>query len=176
MDYQLDIAEPNARWERGYGEDEVWGQMIISETASEAEVLTAAPVPAWRLDEAGHVSFVRPAPGLVVIERRVRRPSSCGWPRRRPALRGSTTRVLVTRGHLQTDDYQLTERCRRWIAGIRRGSSHPVTAGARSCRGSSHERDQHRIRRPRPASAGQLAGTPYRGGHSSTWKMSCRRR
>jgi hypothetical protein len=27
--------------------------------------------------------------------------------------------VLITRGHLQTDDYQLTERCRRWLTGLK---------------------------------------------------------
>ena len=29
VDYELDIEEINSRWERGYGEDEVWGQVII---------------------------------------------------------------------------------------------------------------------------------------------------
>ncbi|ETZ98482.1 putative acetyl-CoA carboxylase [Mycobacterium kansasii 824] len=32
---------------------------------------------------------------------------------------GAQLGVLVTRGHLQTDDYQLTERCRRWVQGIK---------------------------------------------------------
>jgi hypothetical protein len=27
--------------------------------------------------------------------------------------------VLVTRGHLQTNDYQLTERCKRWVKGLK---------------------------------------------------------
>ena len=30
VEYELDIEEINSRWERGYGEDEVWGQLIIS--------------------------------------------------------------------------------------------------------------------------------------------------
>lgn len=132
VDYHLDIAELNARWERGYGEDEVWGQMIISETASEAEVLTAAPrTGVWRLDEAGHVSFVRPAQDWSSLNdeseaffMRVAAPGDL-------RCEGAQLGVLVTRGHLQTDDYQLTERCRRWIAGIKkRFVSTPVTAGA----------------------------------------------
>jgi len=32
---------------------------------------------------------------------------------------GAQLGVLVTRGHLQTNDYQLTERCRRWVKGIK---------------------------------------------------------
>jgi hypothetical protein len=38
--------------------------------------------------------------------------------------------VLVTRGHLQTDDYQLTERCRRWVDGIKaQFASTPLAPG-----------------------------------------------
>jgi hypothetical protein len=33
--------------------------------------------------------------------------------------KGAELGVLVTRGHLQTKDYRLTERCRRWVAGIK---------------------------------------------------------
>jgi hypothetical protein len=33
--------------------------------------------------------------------------------------KGADLGVLVTRGRLQTDDEQLTERCRRWIDGIK---------------------------------------------------------
>jgi hypothetical protein len=39
--------------------------------------------------------------------------------------------VLVTRGHLQTDDYQLTERCRRWVKGLKaKFASTPLTPAA----------------------------------------------
>ena len=30
VEYEVDIEEINARWERGYGEDEVWSQVIIN--------------------------------------------------------------------------------------------------------------------------------------------------
>jgi hypothetical protein len=30
VDYELDIEEINSRWARGYGEDEVWGQLILT--------------------------------------------------------------------------------------------------------------------------------------------------
>lgn len=39
--------------------------------------------------------------------------------------------MLVTRGHLQTDDYQLTERGRRWIDGLKaQFASTPLTPAA----------------------------------------------
>ena len=43
---------------------------------------------------------------------------------------GAELGVLVTRGHLQTDDYQLTERCRRWVEGIKaQFASTPLAPG-----------------------------------------------
>ena len=33
--------------------------------------------------------------------------------------KGADLGILVTRGRLQTDDNELTERCRRWIEGVR---------------------------------------------------------
>jgi hypothetical protein len=33
VEYELDVDEINSRWERGYGEDEVWGQLMIWETS-----------------------------------------------------------------------------------------------------------------------------------------------
>jgi hypothetical protein len=42
---------------------------------------------------------------------------------------GAQLGLLVTRGHLQTEDYQLTERCRHWVEGIKAHfASTPLTA------------------------------------------------
>ncbi|MCB0930806.1 MAG: hypothetical protein KDB71_02765 [Mycobacterium sp.] len=120
VEYELDIDEINARWERGYGEDEVWGQAIIAETSPDFEIFTAAPsTGVYRLDEAGHVSFARAATDWETVadetEAFFMRVAAPGDLR----CEGAQLGVLVTRGHLQTDDYQLTERCRRWVAGIK---------------------------------------------------------
>ena len=62
VEYELDIEEINSRWERGYGEDEVWGQLIITETSPDVELFTATPrTGVWRLDDDGRVSFARSA-------------------------------------------------------------------------------------------------------------------
>ena len=41
VEYKIDVAEINARWERGYGEDEVWSQVILNETSTDIELFTA---------------------------------------------------------------------------------------------------------------------------------------
>ncbi|HKI40854.1 MAG TPA: biotin carboxylase [Mycobacterium sp.] len=120
LDYELDIEEINARWERGYGEDEVWGQVIISETSPDLELFTATPrTGVWHLHEDGRVSFARSGNDWATVidesEAFFMRIAAPGDLR----CEGAQLGVLVTRGHLQTDDYQLTERCRRWVAGIK---------------------------------------------------------
>ncbi|OBJ68174.1 biotin carboxylase [Mycobacterium sp. 1274756.6] len=129
VEYVLDIEGINARWERGYGQDEVWGQMIIAETSPAVELFTATPrTGVWRLCDDGHVSFARPANDCASLidesEAFYMRVAAPGDLRSEGAQLG----VLVTRGHLQTDDYQLTERCRRWISGMKaKFASTPLT-------------------------------------------------
>ena len=120
MEYELDIEEINSRWERGYGEDEVWGQLIITETSPDIELFTATPrTGVWRLDDDGRVSFARSANDWASVidesEAFYMRVAAPGDLR----CEGAQLGVLVTRGHLQTNDYQLTERCRRWVKGIK---------------------------------------------------------
>jgi len=120
VEYELDIDEINSRWERGYGEDEVWGQLVISETSADLELFTAAPrTGVWHLDDDGRVSFARQGndwDSLIdeseAFYMRVAAPGDL-------RCEGAQLGVLVTRGHLQTNDYQLTERCRRWVKGIK---------------------------------------------------------
>ncbi len=118
--YELDVEEINSRWERGYGEDEVWGQVIITETSPDVELFTATPrTGVWRIDDSGHVSFARPANDSASLidecEAFYMRVAAPGDLR----CEGAQLGVLITRGHLQTGDYQLTERCRRWVSGFK---------------------------------------------------------
>lgn len=129
VEYELDIEEINARWERGYGEDEVWGQVVMTETSPEVELFTATPrTGVWRIDDDGRVSFARSAndwatllDGSEAFYMRVAAPGDL-------RSEGAQLGVLVTRGHLQTEDYQLTERCRRWVTGMKaKFASTPLT-------------------------------------------------
>jgi biotin carboxylase len=120
VEYELDIEEINSRWERGYGEDEVWGQVIITETSPEVELFTATPrTGVWRIDDDGRVSFARSAndwatllDGSEAFYMRVAAPGDL-------RSEGAQLGVLVTRGHLQSNDYRLTERCQRWVKGMK---------------------------------------------------------
>jgi biotin carboxylase len=127
--YELDIEEINSRWERGYGEDEVWGQLIISETSPDVEIFTATPrTGVWRLHDDGRISFARPGNDWATLldeseafYMRIAAPHDL-------RCEGAQLGVLVTPGHLQTDDYRLTERCQRWVKGIKaQFASTPLT-------------------------------------------------
>jgi biotin carboxylase len=120
VEYELEIDEINSRWERGYGEDEVWGQLIISETAQDVELFTATPrTGVWRLHDDGRVSFARHGNDFSTLldesEAFYMRVAAPGDLR----CEGAQLGVLFTRGHLQTADYQLTERCQRWVKGLK---------------------------------------------------------
>lgn len=102
--------------EANCAEDEVWGQLIMSETSPDLELFTATPrTGMWRLNHDGRVSFARQgndwATMLDESEAFYMRVAAPGDLR----CEGAQLGVLVTRGHLQTDDYQLTERGRRWM-------------------------------------------------------------
>ena len=93
VEYELDIEEINSRWERGYGEDEVWGQLIISETSPDVELFTATPrTGVWRLERRRARVLCAPGQRLGHAARRVRgllHACRSAW---RRALRGRPTR------------------------------------------------------------------------------------
>jgi hypothetical protein len=73
----------------------------------------------WHLGEDGRVSYARwdydwdsVLDESEAFYMRVAAPGDYRCP-------GAQLGVLVTRGHLQTPDYRLTERCRHWVEGIK---------------------------------------------------------
>jgi biotin carboxylase len=119
IDYEVDIDEINERWSREATVD-VWSQIIIKETVDEVELLTQAPhTGIYSLEPDGAVSFRRWGNdwhGIVseseAFYLRIMSPGDYRY-------RGGDLGALVTRGRLQTDDNQLEERCKKWVAGIR---------------------------------------------------------
>ena len=98
----------------------MWCQLIIKETGEETELLTSAPrTGVWKLDQDGRLTLARWANDwhnlIDESEAFYLRVAGPGEYR----FKGADLGVLVTRGRLQTDDGQLTERCRRWIEGIK---------------------------------------------------------
>ena len=119
VDYEVDIDEINERWSREAAVD-VWSQIIIKETEDQVELLTQTPhTGIYSLEPDGAVSFRRWGNdwhGIVseseAFYLRIVAPGDYRY-------RGGDLGALVTRGRLQTDDNQLEERCKKWIAGIR---------------------------------------------------------
>jgi D-alanine-D-alanine ligase-like ATP-grasp enzyme len=119
VEYAVDVAQFNQRWVKAE-QTTSWSQMILEHTAETIEMVTQVPPSGiWRMAVDGTVQFVRPAfhlPALTnAAEALFIRTIDAGHT---PA-RGDGIGRLVTRGRLMTDDYQLTERARAWIRGLR---------------------------------------------------------
>jgi biotin carboxylase len=118
VDYEIDVDEINKRWGRMAAED-VWSQLIVKETVDQVEQLTATPETGiWQLN-GEKLSRLRPANDWHALlsedEAFYLRVASPGEYR----YKGADLGVLVTRGRMQTDDFQLTDRCRRWLKALR---------------------------------------------------------
>jgi biotin carboxylase len=118
VDYTIDVEEINERW-RALAAVDVWSQLIMKEPGDEVERILAAPrTGAWRLADGGALTFEHVSNDWHEITTedeaffmRVYGPGDFRF-------HGADLGILVTKGRMQTAD-GLTERCRRYIAGIR---------------------------------------------------------
>ncbi|MCB0154586.1 MAG: biotin carboxylase [Anaerolineae bacterium] len=119
VEYQLDVEQINQRWSRPENIDQ-WGQLVIKHTDDTLDVVTKAPPTGiWRMDERGQVSFSRYDTHRRAVESEaeaffLRITNSGDY-----QYEGADLGILVTRGRLMTDDFQLTERAKAWIKGIK---------------------------------------------------------
>jgi hypothetical protein len=132
VDYEIDVDELDEGWAQPGAVDE-WSQFILKDTADRVELITQAPPSGiWRLDPAAHggIRFRRHATDWHTVSDldeafylRIAQEGGFRYP-------GADIGILVTRGRLQTDDHQLTDRARTWIAGIKRQfETAPLRAG-----------------------------------------------
>jgi biotin carboxylase len=118
VDYSIDVAEINERWSALAAVD-VWSQLIMKEPGDEVERILAAPrTGSWRMTDGGALSFEHVSNDWHEITSedeaffmRVYGPGDYKF-------HGADLGILVTKGRMQTAD-GLTERCRRYITGIR---------------------------------------------------------
>src|SRR5580692_10637856 len=118
VDYTIDVEEINERW-RALAAVDVWSQLIMKEPGDEVERILAAPrTGAWRLADGGALTFEHVSNDWHEITTedeaffmRVYGPGEYRF-------HGADLGILVTKGRMQTAD-GLTERCRRYIDGIR---------------------------------------------------------
>ncbi len=104
VEYALDVDEINRRWEDLASVD-LWSQMIIKETGSAVEQITAAArTGQWYFDAAGELRFRRAALDWHQLQNedecfflRIYGPGDYRW-------KGADLGVLVTKGRLQTEE------------------------------------------------------------------------
>jgi biotin carboxylase len=118
VDYTIDAEEINERW-RELAAVDVWSQLIMKEPGDEVERILAAPrTGSWRMSDGGALSFEHVSNDWHDITTedeaffmRVYGPGDYRF-------HGADLGILVTKGRMQTAE-GLTERCRRYISGIR---------------------------------------------------------
>jgi biotin carboxylase len=119
VDFTVDVDEINQRW-KDLAALDVWSQIVMKETSPGVERIDAAPrTGQWFLDDHGQLHFRRAALDWHQLQEE----SECFWLRvYGPGdyrYKGADLGILVTKGRLQTDEPQLTPRCRQLIEAIR---------------------------------------------------------
>jgi len=121
VDYEIDVDALNEAWAHPGAVDE-WSQFILKQTDDDVELITRAPRSGiWRLDATarGGIRFVRRETDWHTVGSedeafylRIAAEGQYRYP-------GADLGILVTRGRLQTDEHELTERALLWIWGIK---------------------------------------------------------
>ncbi|WP_148252998.1 biotin carboxylase [Aidingimonas lacisalsi] len=119
QDFDIDIEEINDRWAHPDSIDS-WSQLVIKSTDESIDLLTQAPQSGvWKMHEDGRIEYdhFNYHPHAAESEREAffLRISGVGDFR----YEGADLGILITRGRLMDDDFQLTERAKAWIDAIR---------------------------------------------------------
>jgi glutathione synthase/RimK-type ligase-like ATP-grasp enzyme len=117
--YELDVEELNKRWFKSENMDH-WSQLVIKHTDKTVEYVDEAPRSGiWKMIEDGSIRFDRVDTHRRAVERmneafflRITRKGDYLY-------EGADVGILVMRGRLMTDDFQLTERAKAWIKALR---------------------------------------------------------
>lgn len=117
--YELDVDTINSRWSKPENIDS-WSQLVIKHTEDTVEVITKAPKSGiYVMQPNGQISYSRMDTHRRAVETEAEafylRISNVGDYH----YEGADIGILVTRGRLMTDDFELTDRAKVWINGIR---------------------------------------------------------
>ncbi|NOQ73490.1 MAG: biotin carboxylase [Crocinitomix sp.] len=118
VDYKLNINALNKRWARQENIDS-WSQLIVKHTADTVEFVTQAPKSGiWKMFDNGHIQFDR----MDTHRRAVETENEAFFLRITSEgdhlYEGADMGIIVSRGRMMTDDFELTDRARNWIKGI----------------------------------------------------------
>jgi hypothetical protein len=119
MDYTLDVEKLNKRWAKQENIDS-WSQLIIKHTKDTIEYVTgSAKSGIWKMYDTGHIQFDR----MDTHRRAVQNENEAFFMRIAKKgdylYEGADIGILVTRGRMMTDDFQLNARAKKWIKAIR---------------------------------------------------------
>jgi biotin carboxylase len=117
--YQLSVRSINQRWARRENID-CWGQLVIKHTEDNVDVVTKAPASGiWVMNDDGTIRYDR----MDTHRRAVEHENEAFFLRitRKGDYRyeGADIGILVMRGRLMDDNFQLLDRARQWIDAIR---------------------------------------------------------
>jgi biotin carboxylase len=118
VDFDIDIEALNERWADPDNVDD-WSQLVIKHVDDSVDYITDAPESGiWRLQDDNSVTFTRFDYHRRAVEDENHafylRISGAGDYR----YKGADLGILITRGRLMTDDFELTERAKAWTKGI----------------------------------------------------------
>ena len=135
--YELNVNVLNRRWAKEENID-TWGQMVIKHTKDDVERVIEAPRSGiWRMRDDGSIYFWRMDTHRRYVEKdneafflRITRVGD--W-----LYEGADIGILVMRGRMMTDSFELTERSKKWLAAIR-AEYKSVVPGAHGSNGHEH--------------------------------------
>jgi hypothetical protein len=116
--FDIDIDELNERWADADNIDS-WSQLVIKHVEQDIDYITDAPESGiWKMQEDGSVQYVR-----FDYHRRAVEDENHGFYLRISGkgdyrYKGADLGILITRGRLMTDDFELNDRARSWIKGM----------------------------------------------------------
>jgi D-alanine-D-alanine ligase-like ATP-grasp enzyme len=119
VDYTLDVKELNARWARQENIDG-WSQLIIKHTEDTIEYISEAPKSGiWKMFDNGHIQFDRMDTHRRAVEAENEAFFLHIGKEGDYLYDGADMGILVSRGRMMTDDFQLNQRAKNWIQAIR---------------------------------------------------------
>lgn len=120
LKYKIDVEELNARWAKKEFIDS-WSQVVMKSTDKTVDIVTnAPPTGIYRMADDGTVSYDRFDFDRQAIESereafflRITGPGDYRY-------EGADLGILITRGRVMGNDFELNDRARNWIRGIKK--------------------------------------------------------
>lgn len=119
VDYKLNVKALNSRWFKQENIDD-WSQLIIKHTEDTIEYVSEAPASGiYKMFDNGHIQFDR----LDTHRRAVETENEAFFlhitKQGDYLYEGADMGILVSRGRMMTDNFQLNARAKKWINAIR---------------------------------------------------------